>query len=126
MNVTARELKLRLGRYLEAVQRGETLRVTLRGKAIAEIRPLGQTSHERLARLVAEGRLSPGKGRLDAYEPQPGARSATAIVLADREAEEEQDVLDQALGVVPNQRGTVQRSAQRPATRKPSRPVHRA
>ena len=40
MQVTARELKLRLGHYLEAVRHGQTLCVTWRGQAVYTFRRL--------------------------------------------------------------------------------------
>lgn len=85
MQVTARELKLRLGRYLEAVRRGDTIRVTSRGKPIAEIRPAQRTEDERLAALAAEGKVTLGQGGpLPPVEPATGVRSGSEMVLADR------------------------------------------
>ena len=100
MQVTSRELKLRLGRYLDAVRHGETVRVTHRGSPIAEIRPLMPSTHDRLAQLIAQGRATPGGGRLAEHTPTPSQRSASAIVLADRAAEDDPTVLDDALGRV--------------------------
>lgn len=85
MQVTARELKLRLGQCLAAVRAGETVRITLRGRPIAEIHPLAPTSDDRLAQLVGEGLARPGKGKLEPLSPVAAARSASAIVGADRE-----------------------------------------
>ncbi len=87
MQVTARELKLRLGRYLEAVHRGQTLRITRRGKAIAEIRPLASTATDALAQLVAQGLATPGSGRLPSHTPVAAERSASGLVLAERDPE---------------------------------------
>ena len=87
MEVTARELKLRLGRYLAAVRAGETVRITLRGRSVAEIRPIGATSESRLAQLAAQGRVRLGKGKLEPFEPLPAERSASALILADRKDE---------------------------------------
>ncbi len=87
MEVTARELKLRLGRCLAAVRSGETVRVTLRGKLVAEIRPVGAAADAHLAALAASGLLRPGKGRIEPLTPQPAAHSATSLVLSDRESE---------------------------------------
>jgi prevent-host-death family protein len=87
MQVTARELKLRLGRYLGAVQQGQTVRITLRGRPIAELRPLGPAGDARLAHLVAQGLASPGQGPLPPHQPAPAAQSGAALILADRNAE---------------------------------------
>jgi antitoxin (DNA-binding transcriptional repressor) of toxin-antitoxin stability system len=88
MQVTARELKLRLGRYLQVVRGGETVRVTHRGSPIAEIRSVPATSNARLKQLVAEGRVTPGRGKLPPHTPAPARRSGTALILADRAAED--------------------------------------
>jgi len=54
--VGARELKVRLGRYLRRVREGQTLVVTDRGRPIAELRPMPRGNREAvLARLEAEG-----------------------------------------------------------------------
>lgn len=87
MEVTARELKLRLGRYLAAVRAGETIRVTLRGRPVAEFRPVGVTSESLLAQLAAEGLVRLGKGKLEPFEPLPAERAASALILADRKDE---------------------------------------
>ena len=87
MEVTARELKLRLGRCLAAVRAGETIRVTLRGRPVAEIRPIVATSESWLAELAAQGLVRLGKGKLEPFEPVRADRSASALILADREEE---------------------------------------
>jgi len=87
MEVTARELKLRLGRCLAAVRSGETVRVTLRGKLVAEIRPVSPQPEAHLAAPAASGLLRPGKGQIEPLTPQKAQRSASTIVLSDRESE---------------------------------------
>ena len=87
MEVTARELKLRLGRFLAIVRAGETVRVTLRGKPVAEIRPIPPPRMTRLDLLIAEGRARAGKGNIGPHTPQPFERSPSEIILADREDE---------------------------------------
>ena len=85
-----RDLKQTLSATLRAVGRGEHVRVTLRGRPVADIVPAGAaTADEGLRRLVVSGRLvlptrsQPGKApRLVA-----SARSASEIVLAEREAD---------------------------------------
>ena len=49
--VGARELKTRLGAYIDEVRRGATLIVTDRGKPVAELRPVSGGRRERAARL---------------------------------------------------------------------------
>ena len=84
--VTAKELKSRLGQYLHAVEAGETVRVTMRGRPVAEIKPLATTSHEKLAQLVREGLVTPGSGgRIQPVTPIEAKCSATDILLAERE-----------------------------------------
>lgn len=89
MEVTARELKLRLGRCLAAVRAGETIRVTLRGKPVAEIRPLPAKPMSRLDQLVAQGRAQPPTRKLGTIEPGTWTfeRSPLEILLEDREDE---------------------------------------
>jgi antitoxin (DNA-binding transcriptional repressor) of toxin-antitoxin stability system len=55
--VGARELKVRLGTYLQRVRRGQLLVVTDRGRPVAELRPFGgQAGAESLlAELEAKG-----------------------------------------------------------------------
>jgi prevent-host-death family protein len=87
--VGVRELKQSLSATLRAVGRGEHVRVTSRGRPVADIVPAGAaTADEDLRRLVAEGRLvlptraKPAKApRLVASE-----RSASDLVLAERES----------------------------------------
>lgn len=50
--VGTRELKTRLGRYIEQVRRGATLVVTQRGEPVAELRPIDRPADER-SRLEA-------------------------------------------------------------------------
>lgn len=40
MKITARELRRRLGEYLRAVERGERLEVTYRGRSVARLTPI--------------------------------------------------------------------------------------
>jgi len=88
--VGARELKTRLGAYLEQVRQGRTLVITDRGQPVAELKPLhgppGEDAH--LVRLKALGTVT----RL---EPRPLApfrpirardgRLVSDAIVADRE-----------------------------------------
>jgi prevent-host-death family protein len=85
--VGARELKTRLGRYLQEVRRGRTIVVTDRGEPVAEIRPIplargGET--ERLDHLVALGRLSRGmRVPLPPFRPVRHAGPSLADAVAE-------------------------------------------
>jgi prevent-host-death family protein len=65
--VGSRELKNRLGRYLHAVRKGESLLVTDRGKAVAQISPVKTEPSEEasldelLKQLESEGLIHLGK-----------------------------------------------------------------
>jgi prevent-host-death family protein len=59
--VGIRELKAKLSEYLERAAAGETIVVTDRGKAKAEIRRL--SVEERIQQGIREGWIRPGKGR---------------------------------------------------------------
>jgi prevent-host-death family protein len=84
--VPAKELKFRLGQYLRDVQAGETVRVTVRGKPVADIQPLPAAADERLAALIRAGRASPPArvGRMPEPTPMQGRASPLSILLDDR------------------------------------------
>lgn len=85
-----RELKQSLSETLRAVGRGEQVRVTHRGRPLADIVPAtASVDDDRLRRLVAEGRLVPPARARPARAPRlaKADRSASALVLDDREAE---------------------------------------
>jgi prevent-host-death family protein len=87
--VGVRELKQSLSRVLRAVGRGEQVRVTLRGRPIADIVPAREAdADDRLRELVARGRIQlPARARpRRPPRPIPARRSASRIVLAEREA----------------------------------------
>jgi prevent-host-death family protein len=88
--VGIRELKQSLSKTLRSVAAGEQVRVTLHGRALADIVPAGARSDDdQLRELVAEGRLSPASRARPERSPRlvRARRSASAIVLADRDAE---------------------------------------
>jgi prevent-host-death family protein len=58
--VGIRELNQQTSQILDRVRAGETIEITDRGVPIAEIRPVGREQSV-LARLVAEGRLTPAR-----------------------------------------------------------------
>jgi prevent-host-death family protein len=88
--IGVRELKASLSETLRAVGRGEQVRVTLRGRPLADIVPAGAAAgDERLRALVADGRLLPPARTRPARAPKPveAGRSASDLVLAERAAE---------------------------------------
>jgi prevent-host-death family protein len=88
--IGVRELKQSLSETLRAVGRGQQVRVTVRGKAVADIVPAGAaTIDDPLRGLVAEGRLTvPSRARpRRAPRLAKSRRSASSLVLSEREAE---------------------------------------
>ncbi|MEX0972980.1 MAG: type II toxin-antitoxin system prevent-host-death family antitoxin [Solirubrobacterales bacterium] len=85
-----RELKTSLSSVLHRVDEGEQIRVTKRGKAVADIVPAGaRRGSERMRELVADGRVTPAARPRPSRSPRPLAtgRSASAIVLSERDDE---------------------------------------
>lgn len=66
--IGVRELRQHASRYLDSVRAGETVEVTERGRLVALLVPPDPARSAR-DRLVAEGRLLPGTGRLVLPEP---------------------------------------------------------
>lgn len=88
--IGVRELKTNLSSVLHRVEEGEQIRVTVRGRPVADIVPTGaRRSDARLRELVAEGRVTPAAQARPQRSPRPLAtgRSASAIVLAERDDE---------------------------------------
>jgi prevent-host-death family protein len=88
--IGVRELKRSLSETLRAVGRGEQVRVTVRGHPIADIVPAGPTAdRDRLRELVADGRVTPPSRARPGRPPRlvKGGRSASTLVLAERDAE---------------------------------------
>jgi prevent-host-death family protein len=88
--IGVRELKTTLSQTLRAVARGQQVRVTLRGRPLADIVPAGASAKDdRLRRLVAQGRVGapPPPRPTPAPPPVKSNRSASGLVLAEREAE---------------------------------------
>ena len=88
--VGARELKTRLGRYLNRVRRGDTIVVTDRSEPVAELRPIGDLrdpAAARLAKLAAIGGLTlptrSGLVRFSGVRLTSGSGSAT--IATDRD-----------------------------------------
>ena len=88
--IGVRELKDSLSETLRAVGRGQQVRVTVRGKAVADIVPAGAAAmDDPLRGLVAEGRLAaPSRARPRRPPRLVKSRlSASSLVLSEREAE---------------------------------------
>jgi len=88
--IGVRELKRSLSETLRAVGRGQQVRVTVRGKAVADIVPAGAAAmDDRLRELVAAGRVEvPSRARPKrAPRLVKSGRDASALVLSEREAE---------------------------------------
>ena len=82
--VGARELKTRLGTYLQRVREGRTLVVTDRGQPVAELRPLrsGDSLRSALLKLSISGGVTlPTIDRLAPFRPvrSRGASVADAV-----------------------------------------------
>lgn len=89
-SIGIRELNQQTSQILDRVRAGETIEITDRGVPIAEIRPVGREPSV-LARLVAEGRLTPATidpavPRMLPREPLDGVNVADWLA-ADRDQE---------------------------------------
>ena len=86
MEVSVRELKSGLSHYLRRVQEGESVLVTLRGKAIAQLLPLSVPVAERLGALPWVDAASGGKPRGARHPVRlgPGQKSVAQTVLEER------------------------------------------
>jgi prevent-host-death family protein len=88
--IGVRELKSKLSSVLRRVDEGEQIRVTMRGRAVAEIVPAGsRLGIDRLRALVAEGKVTPASHSrpLRPARPLDTGRSASAIILTERDEE---------------------------------------
>ena len=88
--VGIRELKASLSETLRDVSRGERVRVTSRGRVVADIVPAGSVAaDDRLSALVAAGRVTPASGPRPAGRPRiaRARQSASNLVLEERDAE---------------------------------------
>jgi prevent-host-death family protein len=84
-----RELRQHASRYLRDVERGETIEVTDRGRAVARLIPVPHS--EGIEELAASGRLSPAAGDPLELGPPLAAAADKALpsdVLADIRADE--------------------------------------
>lgn len=79
-------MKAKLSSVLKRVEHGERVRVTRRGRPVADIVP-PESAEERWERMVAEGRITPGRRPLPRNPPPPIETdgSASELILAERE-----------------------------------------
>ena len=89
--VGCREFKNRLGRYLRAVRKGQTLLITDRGKPVARVSPPDQnrdselTFSDLLKKLEAEGKIRLPKRPLGKFRAVPSrGKSASQMIIEDR------------------------------------------
>jgi prevent-host-death family protein len=88
--IGVRELKTTLSQTLRAVARGQQVRVTVRGRPLADIVPTGASAqNDRLRGLVTQGRLTAPTRARPTRAPRLAktSHSASSLVLAEREAE---------------------------------------
>jgi prevent-host-death family protein len=88
--IGVRDLKRSLSETLRAVERGEQVRVTVRGRPVADIVPAGAAaSDDRVRALVAEGRMTPPAAARPPRAPRLAKvrGSASGLVIAERDAE---------------------------------------
>lgn len=86
--IGVRELKQSLSETLQAVSRGEQVRVTRRGRPLVDIVPAGASAAgDPIRELVAQGRVTPPSRGRPARAPKPrrAKQSASALVIAERE-----------------------------------------
>jgi prevent-host-death family protein len=82
------ELKANLGSVLRRVGEGERVRITRRGRYVADLLPPETDPAEvQMRKLIAEGRVTPASGSIPKNPPPPRktGRSASAVILAERE-----------------------------------------
>jgi prevent-host-death family protein len=86
--IGVQELRANLSSVLRRVGEGERVRITRRGRYVADLLPPETDPAEmQMRRLIAEGRVTPPSKPLDRDPPPPRdtGRSASAVILAERE-----------------------------------------
>jgi prevent-host-death family protein len=92
MEVSIRDMKNRLSKYLKLVRMGKEVVITDRGKPVAQltrVKPTAETEEEVIARINALPWVRPGNGKKvkGAKRPirlKPGDKTAAEMVLEDR------------------------------------------
>lgn len=89
--VGSREFRSRMGQYLQAVRKGQTLIITDRGKAVAQVAPAvekgpaANTLEERLKELDAQALIRLAKGRLRKFRAaRSRGKPASQMIIEDR------------------------------------------
>lgn len=85
--VSIRELKAKLSHYLDRAAAGETIVVTDRGKAKAELGPL--SVDQRIQQGIDEGWIRPGRGGPSRGVPRRGTKGRMTIAEAMEKDREE-------------------------------------
>lgn len=82
-------MKANLSSVLRDVEDGEHVRVTSRGRPVAEIVPVAPERSEATRKLIAEGKVTAATRPLPMSPPTPRdtGRSASALILAERKEE---------------------------------------
>lgn len=83
-------MKANLSSVLRRVGEGERVRITRRGRYVADLLPPETDPAEvQMRKLIAEGRVTPASGSIpkDPPPPRKTGRSASAVILAEREEE---------------------------------------
>jgi len=89
--IGSRELKNRLGRYLRAVRKGQTLIITDRGKPVAKLAPANETAStesvllEKLDELEVKGLIRLARKPLRKFRPaRSRGKPGSQIIIEDR------------------------------------------
>lgn len=88
-SIGIRELRQNASEYIRLVEAGECIEVTDRGRPVAMITPV-KKDETTIERLIREGKLTPGKGRLLDVQPAPPLRDGPTLseVLAEMREDE--------------------------------------
>lgn len=82
MEIGIRELRNQLSRYIERVKEGEEIIVTDRGRAVARVVPID--GEDVLARLIAEGKVTPAKYPRGPLGPPIKTRGTVSDLVAEQ------------------------------------------
>lgn len=94
LEIGVRELKRDLSAYLERAANGEQIRITKRGKPLADLTAATERPQSKMEQMIAAGRVTPAKRPWGSVPLPPAAPFNTdplADLLADREDEETLD-----------------------------------
>ena len=83
--IGVKRLKNDLSEVLRRVAAGEHVRVTVRGRVVAELVPVAEKGTSALDRAVAAGRVTPARVSVREAPPLIEAPSASTEILAERE-----------------------------------------